>query len=71
MSGHHFDKHTALVFTKNITIIRKLTNYVVKGIKSTEKGVSGHHLKKTQHSLSQKTYRLLEDLHSMLFKESS
>ena len=71
VSGHHFDKHTASLFTQDTSLIRKLTIYDVKKIKSSEKGVSGHHFDKQTASLFAKNKSLIENLHPMLFKQSS
>ena len=65
-----FIKNTKSLFTQN-TLIRKLTCYVVQTIKSTERGVSDHHLyKNTKSSFTQNT-SLIRNLQPMLFKQSS
>ena len=68
-----FIKNTKSLFTQNTSLIRKLTRYVVQTIKSTERGVSDHHFyKKSQNHYSLKTHHYkLENLQSMLFKQSS
>ena len=64
MSGNHFDKHTASLFTQITEVARKLTCYDVKTIKSTERRVSAT-------SLFTQNTTLLENLLPMLFKQSS
>ena len=51
VSGGHFDKHTASLFTRNKLLIRKLTRYVVQIIKSAERRVSGDHFNKHTEAL--------------------
>ena len=66
-----FIKNTKSLFNQKTSLIRKLTSYVVQTIKSTERGVSDHHLyKNTKSSFTQNT-SLIRNLQPMLFKQSS
>ena len=66
-----FFKHTVSLFSQNKSLFKKLTGYDVQTIKSTERGVSGHHFYKHTASLFTQNKSLnKKSLLSMFFRES-